>query len=158
MLTLVRLFCNARLSARKYNISSIYQNMIYEKYMLTDYCNTDSPTENIKFQNAINDANSNCSPEFIWQSLLEFLKSALGLVTYGTIILTVSPWILLLLIISAIVIYFWDLGNENTLNITRISCLHWIVKLRIFQKFLQASIMQKIFVFLIYLNGLAICY
>lgn len=106
MLTFIRLFCNAKLSARKYNISSIYQNMIYEKYMLTDYCNTDSPTENIKFQNAINDANSNCSPEFIWQSLLEFLKSALGLITYGTIILTVSPFILLLLIISALVIYF----------------------------------------------------
>ena len=106
MLTFIRLFCNAKLSARKYNISSIYQNMIYEKYMLTDYYNTDSPTENIKFQNAINDANSNCSPEFIWQSLLEFLKSALGLITYGTIILTVSPFILLLLIISALVIYF----------------------------------------------------
>ena len=105
VLTLMRVFCNAKLSARKYSISYRYQNLIWEKYMRTDFSNTDNPEENIKFQNAINDATSNCSPEFIWQSLFDLLKNVLGIITYGTIIVTVSPWIVLLLVASASVTF-----------------------------------------------------
>ena len=75
VLTIIRVFCNAKLAARKYSFSYRYQNKIWEKYMRTDFSNTDSPAENIKFQNAINDANSNCSPEIVWQSLFNLLIS-----------------------------------------------------------------------------------
>jgi len=105
ILTLLRLFCNAKVSSRKYSIAYRYQNAIWQKYMRTDFSNTDSLTENIKFQNAINDATSNCSPELIWQTLFDLLKSTLGIITYGTIITTVSPGILFLLFISAGVTY-----------------------------------------------------
>lgn len=104
-LNLIRLICNAKLSARKYSISQRYQNAIWEKYMRTDYANTNSPEENIKFQNAINDANSNCAAEFIWQPLFDLAKCVIGIITYGLIIATVSPWIVLLLFFSASLTY-----------------------------------------------------
>lgn len=111
--TIIRFFCNAELSARKYSFSYRYQNKIWEKYMRTDFSNTDSPAENIKFQNAINDANSNCSPEVVWQSLFNLFISLLGLFTYGSIIISVSPWILLLLFVSASVTYLIGRWQRN---------------------------------------------
>lgn len=125
ILSLIRLLCNTKLSARKYSIAYRYQNAIWEKYMRTDFSNTDSPTENIKFQNAINDAVSNCSPECIWQSLFDLLKSVLGMLTYGTIIITVSPWILLSLLFSAGITYLigrW-IRNYAERNKDRIAAL-----------------------------------
>lgn len=99
-------FCTSKLDGRKYNISNYYQHAINEKHMRTDYSNTDNPEANIKYQNAMGDACSGfCAPEFIWQSLLSLIISFLGIFTYGSIIASVSPWILILLFISAILNY-----------------------------------------------------
>lgn len=106
LLSILRLFCNSKLSARKYNISHMYQNMIYQKYMTTDFYNTEDVSINIKFKNAINDASSGqCSAEFIWQSLFDLLKSMLGIISYGAIISLISPWVLIFLVISALLTY-----------------------------------------------------
>lgn len=112
-LTLIRLFCNAKLSSRKYSISYRYQNEIWKKYMRTDFPNTDSPQENLKLQNAINDATGTCSPEFIWRSIFDLLKSALGVITYGAIIISFSPSILLALFFSACVTYLIGRWEKN---------------------------------------------
>ena len=99
-------FCGSRLSMQQYNISLLYQHAISEKYMRTDYSNIDDPEAITKYQYAMNDACSGqCAPEFIWQSLLGLCISLLGIFTYGSIISSVSPWILLLLFLSAFITY-----------------------------------------------------
>lgn len=99
-------FCGSKLQARQYSLSLLYQNAMNEKFMRTDYENTDSPQENLKYQNAMNDACSGqCSPEFVWHSLMNLLVSILGIFTYGSVIVTISPWILAFLLLSAYVTY-----------------------------------------------------
>lgn len=117
LLLLVNLFnnfCGSRLQMRQYNLSILYQHVIHEKYMRTDYENTDNPETNIKYQNAMNDACSGrCAPEFIWQSLLEFFISILGIFTYGSIIAGVSHWILILLFLSSTITYLISRWQRN---------------------------------------------
>lgn len=107
-------FCGTRLDMRQYNLSCLYQHAICEKYMRTDFSNTDNPEANIKYQNAMNDACSGqCAPEFIWHSLLGLLTSLLGIFTYGSIIAVVSPWILALLFLSAFITYLISRWQRN---------------------------------------------
>lgn len=70
---LITRFCSSRLGMRKYNFSTLYQMEISEKFMRTDYSNTDNPNINILYSHAMNDACSGqCAPEFILESLLSF--------------------------------------------------------------------------------------
>ena len=114
LISLFQNFCQSRLQMRQYTISLLYQHAIDEKYMKTDYVNTDSPKANIKYQNAMNDACSGqCAPEFIWQSLLQLAISLLGIVTYGSLIATISPIILFFLFLSAAITYFVGRFQRN---------------------------------------------
>jgi len=98
--------CNSKLQMRRYSISLRYQHAISEKYMRTDYSNTDNPEAITKYHHAMGDACSGqCAPEFIWQTLMGLLISLLGIFTYGSIIAVVSPWILALLFLSAFITY-----------------------------------------------------
>lgn len=107
-------FCQSRLQMRQYNLSCLYQNALSEKYMRTDYANTDNPKINIKYQNAMNDACSGqCSPEFIMYSLMRLLISLLGIFTYGTVIITISPLILAILLLSAYITYLISRWQRN---------------------------------------------
>ncbi len=100
-------FFDSKLEMRQYNLSNLYQHAIIEKHMRTDYENTDNPEAITKYQHAMNDACSGqCAPEFIWQSLMGFFISLLGIFTYGSVIAKVSPWILALLFLSALITYF----------------------------------------------------
>lgn len=106
--------CGSRLQMRQYNISLRYQHKITEKHMRTDYANIDDPDAIMKYQHAMNDACSgSCAPEFIWQSLLSLLISLLGIFTYGFIIAIVSPWILALLFLSALIAYWIGRWQTN---------------------------------------------
>ena len=128
IINLFNSFCGSRLHMRQYNISLRYQHAISEKHMRTDYANTDNPEAITKYQHAMNDACSGqCAPEFIWQSLLGLFTSLLGIFTYGSVIATVSPWILLLLFLSAFITYLvsrWqrnyiEKNKDNWVNIDR---------------------------------------
>lgn len=128
IINLFNSFCGSRLHMRQYNISLRYQHAISEKHMRTDYANTDNPEAITKYQHAMNDACSGqCAPEFIWQSLLGLFTSLLGIFTYGSVIVTVSPWILLLLFLSAFITYLvsrWqrnyiEKNKDNWVNIDR---------------------------------------
>ena len=117
-------FCNSRLRMRQYNLSLLYQHAISEKHMRTDYANVDHPEAITKYQHAMNDACSgSCAPEFIWHSLLGLLISLLGLFTYGSIITTVSPWILLLLFVSAFITYLVSRWQRNYIEKNKD---HWV--------------------------------
>ncbi len=111
-LNCIRSLCSTRIEMRRYNASLMYQFEITEKYMRTDFSNTDNPEKNVMYQNAMNDACSgNCAPEFIANSLFDFLTSLLGIFSFGTIIMIISPWILAFLIFSAILTYL--LGSRQ---------------------------------------------
>ena len=122
IINLLNGLCESRLQMRQYNISLRYQHKITEKHMRTDYANVDNPEAIMKYQHAMNDACSGrCAPEFIWQSLLSFLISLLGIFTYGFIIAIVSPWILAILFLSSLIAYWigrWQTNyiekNKNT--------------------------------------------
>ena len=120
--------CGSRLQMRQYNISLRYQYAISEKHMRTDYANVDNPEAVTKYKHAMNDACSGrCAPEFIWQTLMGLLTSLLGIFTYGSIIATISPWILVLLFLSAFITYLisrWqtsyiEKNKDNWVNIDR---------------------------------------
>lgn len=118
IINLLNGLCESRLQMRQYNISLCYQHKITEKHMRTDYANVDNPEAIMKYQHAMNDACSGrCAPEFIWQSLMSFLISLLGIFTYGFIIAIVSPWILALLFLSALIAYW--IGRWQTNYIER---------------------------------------
>lgn len=112
--SVIQKFCNSRLNARHYTISLLYQNKLWEKFMRTDYSNTDNPDCNIKFFNAMNDACSGqCAPEFIWNSLLGLFINILGLFTYGSIISLLNPLFILFLVISSVFTYFISKWQRN---------------------------------------------
>ena len=116
-LLIVKLFnnlCKSKLLMRQYNLSCLYQHAISKKHMRTDYANTDNPEAITKYKHAMRDACSGqCAPEFIWQSLLSLFISLLGIFTYGSVIATVSPWILLLLFLSAFITYLVNRWQRN---------------------------------------------
>ena len=115
-ITSIRLLCNAKLAARKYTISQSCKNDLWEKYMTTDFQNTDTPYENIKFQNAMSDATNGCSVEFVWQSISELIKSILGIITYGVIISKLSSWIMIFIIFSSVLTFIigkWQWGYSE---------------------------------------------
>lgn len=122
-LNLMDKFCQSKLDARMYYVTFTYQNKISEKYMRTDFSNTDDPKQNMKYSHAMRDAcsGSNSSPEFIWRSLLAFFTGVLGIFSYGGLIVSISPIILILLLLSAVVTYFisrWQrkYGEKNKDN------------------------------------------
>lgn len=126
-LLIVKLFndlCKSKLHMRQYNLSCLYQHAISEKHMRTDYANTDNPEAITKYQHAMSDACSGqCAPEFIWQSLLGLFISLLGIFTYGFVIAIVSPWILMLLFLSAFITYLVSRWQRNYIEKNKD---HWV--------------------------------
>lgn len=114
VLNLLNGFCGSRLSMRRYNLSILYQHMLAQKHMCTDYSNTDNPEAITKYQHAMGDACSGqCAPEFICQSLSGLFISLLGILSYGSIIAVISPWILSLLVLSALAAFFIGRWQRN---------------------------------------------
>jgi len=105
-------FCDNRLSMRYFKFASKYQNLIEDKFLRTDYSNTDNP-EIAQLKNKVmgdagnGDRDNGCAPEFIWHSVFQFFINLLGITTYGGIIGSLSPIILILLVISTAVTYLY---------------------------------------------------
>lgn len=124
LIDLFRNLCRSKLHMRQYSLSCLYQHAISEKHMRTDYANTDNPEAITKYQHAMSDACSGqCAPEFIWQSLMGLFTSLLGIFTYGSVIATVSPWILLFLFLSAFITYLVSRWQRNYIEKNKD---HWV--------------------------------
>lgn len=124
IINLINNFCGSRLQMRKYNVTILYQHAIAEKYMRTDFENTDNIESVTKYQYAMNDACSGqCAPEFIWNSVLNLLISLLGIFTYGSVIASFSPWIVALLFLSAFIAYLISRWQRNFVEKNKD---HWI--------------------------------
>ena len=106
LLDLLSRLLESRANMRNYTFSGLYQNLITEKFLTTDYDNTDSPTINNLYMRAMDDACSgNCAPEFIVPALVTLGVDLLGIITYATVLSSVSPWIMAIMILSSIILY-----------------------------------------------------
>ena len=82
--------------------------------MHTDFSNTDHPEKNIKYSLAMDDACSgSCAPELIWSSVINLIINLFGVFTYGSIVAALSPLILALLLISALITYLISRWQRN---------------------------------------------
>lgn len=114
LLSTIRRYCDSLIQRTRYKFSALYISMIREKGFITDYQNLDNPDFRNKQRLAEADAGSgNCSPDFFWMTILSFLSAILGSITYGGIILTFSPLVLLLLILSATGTYYIGKWQQN---------------------------------------------
>ena len=131
-------FCDSRLTMRQYEISLRYQHAISEKYMRTDYANTDNPDAITKYQHAMSDACSGqCAPEFIWRSLMGLFVSLLGIFVYGSVIAVVSPWILVFLFLSSFITYLISKWQRNYIERNKNSWVTIDRKIEYLQSFAQ---------------------
>ncbi|MCL2774067.1 MAG: ABC transporter ATP-binding protein/permease [Oscillospiraceae bacterium] len=99
---IIQLFCDARILSTNSAFASHYQAMIDTKHKTMDYENTENP----KFSDMIGYAyDGGWSAEIIPRELNGLFINLLGIFTYGSIIGTLNPLILLLLIVSSIINY-----------------------------------------------------
>lgn len=96
-------YCRLIMVSRFYVFSKRFELEINEKEMTTDFANTDNPDA----QNKLNRANGNIwATDFIFSSISRFLGSILGIFTYSAIIITLSPVILAIIVVSSVINYF----------------------------------------------------
>ena len=114
LIQILNAFCDSRIKMRDYNFSAMYQYEIIGKFMHTDFSNTDHPEKNIKYSLAMDDACSgSCAPELIWSSVINLIINLFGIFTYGSIVAALSPVILVLLLISALITYLISRWQRN---------------------------------------------
>ena len=95
-------YCRLMMVSRFYVFSKRFELEISEKEMTTDFANTDNPDA----QNKLDRANGNIwATDFIFSDIGRFVGSILGLFTYSAIIITLSPIILAIIAVSALINY-----------------------------------------------------
>ena len=95
---------NAKAQSARYSVNFHLQDITNDKYLTTDYENIDDPGLETIRQRAT-DWPTCLACEFFPDDMSRFLTNLLGSVTYGSMIALVSPWILLLLIVSGVISY-----------------------------------------------------
>ena len=112
ILNTVENFFHTRASARNYSFSQNFEVEILNKYTTTDFANTDNPEMQNKYRYVIDDAKSGGSAAdwLIW-AIYVLVLQLLGIFSYSAIITTLSPIVLLIIILSSLVIYL--LGNRQ---------------------------------------------
>ena len=100
----INLFCEARIkSTDSVFASGYYQGLIDLKDKTTDYENTENPEIDDMMGHAYD---GSWGAERLPKDLNDLLINLLGMFTYGSIISTLNPFILLLIVISSIINYF----------------------------------------------------
>jgi ABC-type multidrug transport system fused ATPase/permease subunit len=99
---LIGLFCETRISSTRYTFSLYYQELTTIKRVTMDYENTEKPAvadmENHTYAGGM-------AGENIAKELNGLLITLLGIFTYGSIIGSINPFILLLLVASSVISY-----------------------------------------------------
>ena len=95
-------YCRTMMWARYYVISKRFELEISEKEMTTDFTNTDSPDA----QNKLERARGNIyATDYVFSSISRFAGGILGVTTYGAIIITMSPIVLAVILVSSAINY-----------------------------------------------------
>lgn len=95
----------SRVERHRYQILNTYQLLLNKKHLQTDYINTEDPHILQKYAIAWNDTMGGCACDTIVPDMLDFFVNCAGALTYGTIILTFSPLVLITILFSALITY-----------------------------------------------------
>jgi ABC-type multidrug transport system, ATPase and permease components len=96
-------FCRHKMVSKFYVFSKMFDMELSEKEMTTDYANTDNPEIQNKFWRA---SDNLWATDFLFSYLSILIKNILGVFTYGAIIITLSPIILVILVFSSVITYY----------------------------------------------------
>lgn len=111
---LIGQFANSRMNMRRCYFSNECQHEIVQKRLYTDFCNIDTQDFNMKYTTVMNDACSGqCAIEVIRYSILNLFIDILGIFSYGTILILLSPTIILFLILSSVLTYTISRWQQN---------------------------------------------
>ncbi len=111
---LIGQFANSRMNMRRCYFSNECQHEIVQKRLYTDFCNIDTQDFNMKYTTVMNDACSGqCAIEVICYSILNLFIDILGIFSYGTILILLSPTIILFLILSSVLTYTISRWQQN---------------------------------------------
>ncbi len=111
---LIGQFANSRMNMRRCYFSNECQHEIVQKRLYTDFCNIDTQDFNMKYTTVMNDACSGqCAVEVICYSILNLFIDILGIFSYGTILILLSPTIILFLILSSVLTYTISRWQQN---------------------------------------------
>jgi len=106
-LHLLNNFISAIIAWRAYGNRFLYINMSSNKIMDTDYDNIENPDGQTKMQKATNTlGNDSGGSQQIFSQLVNICANTIGLVTYSTLIIALSPWLVLLLCVMTIANYY----------------------------------------------------
>ena len=107
-LEVLQSFINSRCQSRRFYPTNVLQTeMCHMQSNFTDYENFERQ-DYIKLQGyAWSDAcNGDCSLEFIWEDISQFLIHLLGIVTYASLLVLINPIVFAVVIATSIISYF----------------------------------------------------
>ncbi len=97
----------SKVEQHRYLIRNIYQLLLNKKHLQTDYMNTEDPRILQKYANAWYDSIGECAGDAIVPTILNFFVNCAGVLTYGTIIFSFSPVMLITIVASAVITYLY---------------------------------------------------
>lgn len=97
----------SKVEQHRYLIRNIYQLLLNKKHLQTDYINTEDPRILQKYANAWYDSIGECAGDTIVPNIIDFFVNCAGALTYGTIILSFSPIMLITIGISGVITYLY---------------------------------------------------
>ncbi|MBO9607392.1 MAG: ABC transporter ATP-binding protein [Paenibacillaceae bacterium] len=113
-LHLLNTFVSTKIQWRAYGNRFLYINLSIRKVMDTDYENVESPDGQTKMQKAINSiGGDNSGTQQIFTQLVNIGSNAIGLLTYSALIISLSPWIVLILIGMTLASYYVNKANND---------------------------------------------
>jgi ABC-type multidrug transport system fused ATPase/permease subunit len=117
------LYCTTRTRATRRFFSMKFQNLLHEKFMRTDYANTDNPWLGVLFERAIQESDEKNTPESFLRSLVVLAKTPMSMLVSLGIITLLNPLIVLLLAASSYVNYLALKAMRNYIDNNR---PHWV--------------------------------
>ena len=121
VLNLISLFLSGKIQGLSLGNRVNFLKMIAEKSLSTDYENLESPSGQVKLSKAMECINSNnSSGEAVVYSLIDVASSLIGIVSYATLIITINPIIIGVVIVSAFINFLllkrrnrWEIENRD---------------------------------------------
>ncbi len=99
-------YASAKIEWRSFSNRFAYIHLTSQKAMDADYANIESPQGQLMQQKALNAINTpNTGIQQIFNQLTSITSSLVGLITYSALLYTLSPWILIYLLILSFVSY-----------------------------------------------------
>lgn len=121
VLNLISLYLSGKIQGLSLGNRVNFLKMIAEKSLSTDYENLESPNGQVKLSKAMECINSNnSSGEAVVYSLIDVASSLIGIVSYATLIITINPIIIGVVIVSAFINFLilkrrnrWEIENRD---------------------------------------------